>query len=306
MMKYSFAQCFLVASGCCMLPTLTLKAQFKALPDSTAIWNFRMYDTWQGLFDWRRTYLLPGGVPDTTINGQDYQSLSWYWDTGTWLEEFGGGLRESGSGQVFYYHPNTEQEHLLYDFDVSVGDSVLGVWVAGTDPANGFTTTMYVTGVDTIILGGQARKRIGIQNIGVMGGPTGYWWIQGIGGSAGLLETAGEPILDVVYGLECMSSNDTVWWSWGPVGAPGACSPNGVPEHVAFPVVVGPNPGTGRYTLYGSTLPAQMIVLDPQGREVLRTRTHNIDLSAHPPGLYTVVVTTDQGRQAVRLVHDPH
>lgn len=222
-----------------------------------------------------KTYLLPGGVPDTTINGQDYRSLTWYWDTGTWLEEFGGGLRESGSGQVFYYHPNTDQEHLLYDFDVSVGDSVLGVWVAGTDPANGFTTTMYVTGVDTIILGGQARKRVGIQNIGVMGGPTGYWWIQGIGGSAGLLETAGEPILDVVYGLECMSSNDTVWWSWGPVGAPGTCSPNGVPEHEAFPVVVGPNPGTGRYTLYGSTLPAQMIVLDPQGREVLRTRTHN-------------------------------
>jgi len=43
-------------------------------------------------------------------------------------------------------------------------------------------------------------------------------------------------------------------------------------------------------------------VYDPHGREVLRTREKTIDLGAHPPGVYTAVVTTAQGRQAVRLV----
>ncbi|MCB0793096.1 MAG: T9SS type A sorting domain-containing protein [Flavobacteriales bacterium] len=301
MKPYSLALSIVVVTVSCTLPAMTMKAQFKALPDSSAIWNFRMYDTWQGLFDWRRTYLLSGQV-DTTINGQDYRSMTWYWDTGTWPGEFGGGLRESGSGSVYYYHPNTDQEYLLYEFDVSASDSVLGVWVAGTDPANGYTTTMYVSEVDTIILGGQPRKRIGVQSLGAMGGPTGYWWVQGIGGSAGLLETLGETILDVTYGLECMSSNDTVWWAWGPVGAPGNCSPNSVLDYQAQKLSVRPNPGTGIFTLSNPIPPVKVMVFDPQGREVLRTRERTIDLTGHPPGLYTAVVNTERGRQAVRLV----
>lgn len=301
MKTYHLALSIVVSSVGCMLPTMTLKAQFLALPDSAAIWNFRMYDTWQGLFDDRRTYLL-SGQPDTTINGLAYRSLTWYWDTGTWPGDFGGALRESGSGQVFYYHPNTDQEYLLYDFDVSAGDTIHGIWVVPSVPAFGDTTTMYISGVDTISIGGQERKRIGVQNLSSMGGPSGHWWIQGIGGSDGLLETIGEPILDVVYGIECMSSNDTVWWAWGPVGEPGNCSPNSVTELRAVQTVVAPNPGTGLFTLSGPTLPFEVIVFDPHGREVLSTHDSSLDLSAHPAGLYMAVVTTAQGRRSVRLV----
>ncbi len=45
-----------------------------------------------------------------------------------------------------------------------------------------------------------------------------------------------------------------------------------------------------------------MTVYDAQGCQVASVLATEIDLSEHPPGLYTAVITTAQGSQAVRLV----
>jgi hypothetical protein len=70
-------------------------------------------------------------------------------------------------------------------------------------------------------------------------------------------------------------------------------------------VSVHPNPSTGLFNLTSTGFPVHVLVLDIQGREVLRTRDRTLDLTGHLPGFYTAVVSTEQGRQSVRLILAP-
>ena len=284
----------------CMLWISSSNAQIRVLPDSAAIWNYREYDAFN-TFDYRQTFLLPSIGVDTLINGTSYRPLNWYWESEMWPGSFGGGLREDGFGKVYFYSPYHDTEYLLYDLDVQPGDTVTNLWIGYPHSSTPILYSTNVVSRDTLNINGVARRSIGIR-LSSDPGPAVHYWVEGIGGSAGLMSTAGANALDVIFGLECMSSNDTVWWAWGPVGAPGHCSPASVPDLGALQPVVAPNPGTGLFTLLGQAVPSQVMVFDPQGREVLHTRDRTIDLAGHVPGLYTAVVTTAQGRQAVRLV----
>ena len=251
------------------------------------------------MFDYRQTFLLPAVGVDTLINGTSYRPLNWYWDSEAWPGSFGGGLREDGMGKVYYYSPFHDTEYLLYDLDVQPGDTVSNVWFGYPHNDTPYLFTIHVVSRDTLYINGVARRSIGIR-LSSIPGPAVEYWVEGIGGSDGLMSTIGADALDIISGLECMSSNDTVWWVWGPVGAPGNCSPNSIAEHGDQQLGIFPNPSTGIFRFMNAT--GVKHVLDSRGREVLVTRENEVDLSVYPPGIYAAVVTTATSRQAVRLV----
>lgn len=210
------------ASGCSAI------GQFEALPDSAAAWIADFYyvgpDVHQIYY-----YHLEYFDHDTLINDTLYSVLFGYMDGAAWPGTFQGGLYDNGEGQVYYHHPGTSMSYLLYDFDVLVGDSVR-VWVGESIEPDANLITMYVDSVDTISIGGILLKRIGIQSEAAIIGGQGivHWWIQGIGGTGGLLGSSGAEPLDFIGGLACMSADDTVWWAWGPDGSPGSCLTVGI------------------------------------------------------------------------------
>nr|MBP9161481.1 T9SS type A sorting domain-containing protein [Flavobacteriales bacterium] len=61
-----------------------------------------------------------------------------------------------------------------------------------------------------------------------------------------------------------------------------------------------PNPSTGIFMI-GIPTPSTTVYTST-GQQVWKGTGNTIDLSSQPPGVYTAVVATERGRQAVRLV----
>lgn len=80
---------------------------------------------------------------------------------------------------------------------------------------------------------------------------------------------------------------------------------NGIDEPQTFNVSIAPNPATGMVTVGGDTPLARVEFYDPQGRLALSLSasgtTSTVDISALPPAVYTVVVTSATGH-AIRKV----
>lgn len=195
-----------------LLFALPAAAQFDALPDSNATWTETFYIgpgfPMNGTF-----YEYDPIQPDTLIAGQVFQKLRALSSFGQYY--YGGALLDNGYGQVYMVPNGQAQPNLLYDFDVLPGDTV-------TDPLGVWQTDMKVLTVDTVVINGTQRKRIGIESTISPGGPSAYW-IQGIGGNGGLFGTCGCSSVSGQTELVCMTVNDTVQFG-GNVGGVGDCS----------------------------------------------------------------------------------
>lgn len=267
-------------------------AQFDALPDSNATWTTSFWIgpgyPYEGFF-----HRYDPLDPDTLIGGEVFKKL---------LEtnNFGGpypvgALRDNEVGQV-YYCPEGGSPVLLYDFDVLPGDTiqdVMGLWV----------DDVKVHSVDTIVVNGTERKRIGIECLSSPGFAYSYW-IQGIGGTGGLLMTTACPSVSGTGTLICMTANDTIQYGAN-VGDVGACdiylqlSGNESP----FELTIVPDPASGTFTITtAGAVMRRLSVYDAQGRQLSVTSDPSMRMGPFPPGLYLVVVTTDRGSTRVERI----
>ncbi len=267
-------------------------AQFNALPDSNATW---MTSFWIGPgYPYEGYFHEYDPIDtDTIIGGEVYRRLLLTDNFGG--SYYAGALRDNELGQVYYCAPS-DTPKLLYDFDVLPGDTVqdvMGIWV----------DDIGVYSVDTITVNGTLRKRIGIECLSSPGFASGYW-IQGIGGTGGLLLTNACASVSGSGTLVCMTENNTIQYG-DDVGSVGACDIYlEVAEEQVIPTVsLRPNPSQGQFQIgVEEEEILQCTVFDPQGRSVLRARDNHIDLSGHAPGVYTVVVQTDHGMLHAPLV----
>ncbi len=91
---------------------------------------------------------------------------------------YSGGLRQDTSQRkVFFIPPTTTLDTLLYDFNLSVGDTLPSTWI-NYNPEN------YVTSIDSILIGSSYRKRFQLSSSASANEVT---LIEGIGSSLGLL-----------------------------------------------------------------------------------------------------------------------
>lgn len=199
--------CFNVAHG----------QTYVSFPDSNAVWiNEYCTDEWD--------YSHPSGTPqflgcfpehyskiamnneDTVISGHQYSKL--------FLMPYGdyiGGIRDSAM-TVHFLPKDSIQELLMYDFDVSVGDSVdfytiydygLGYPTTALTYAQASPFAKEVNYVDSILIGSDFRKVI---HIGDM------LWVEGVGNQTGLFWDSGSNVSGYGTLLSCMSKNDTTYF----------------------------------------------------------------------------------------------
>ena len=121
-----------------------------------------VYQAWDSQFE-----SVPGAQVDTTVNYPPQGPV------------FRGGFRSMGQ-QVYFWNVQDQSEHLLYDFDLQVGDPLPISFVYQNANAT-------VASIDTLMLGGQARRRYHLQGAGLLGS----FLVEGLGSNHGPIEPIG-------------------------------------------------------------------------------------------------------------------
>jgi hypothetical protein len=257
-------------------------AQFHALPQGHAVWAVSFwigpgypYELW-----W---YELDPAAADTVINGIPYERMS------------DGAIRDNLAGQVYFVPGGSEQEHLLYDFDVLPGDTIV------YPPGVVLGDTLHVIAVDTIELAGIPRKQIAVSL-------TEQWfsgecyWIQGIGSIGGPFNICQGPSVSGTSWLTCMTE-DGIFQFGGTGGEPGDCS---IYYGIRTDQKKGarwslyPNPGTTELNLEGSgTGRMDLLVAGPQGRLIgkwsFSSGLLRLNVQGWASGLYFLSLTDEKG-----------
>lgn len=140
---------------------------------------------------WTETFKING---DTTINQINYKKLFSTTDTTLVNWYFYGALREEDD-KVFLFYPDLSEETILYDFNLSAGDSFSSSY-------NGCPFELTLQDIDTVTLlnGEQQEKYLftdgeeWIKGVGSLNGPiyVGVYWCEA----------------DMYYDLSCCFEND--------------------------------------------------------------------------------------------------
>jgi len=192
-----------------LIPFFVLsQGTLKITADTTSIWRVSSKipggDCWDA-FDY--TYYFKG---DTTINNLKYKKLYSYGvrykipqnniscdTTITHFTKFYVAAIRDTVNKVFLIKSGNIYERLLYDFGLSVGDSL---------PVFG-PTTQFIDSIDNILINGVQHKRFFSK---------GNWIIKGIGSSFGLIEPINVMIYktgNIIYEFQCFGQHDSVLYS---------------------------------------------------------------------------------------------
>lgn len=286
-------------------PCTGLYAQLNLLfPDSAAVW-VQVYETMTvpppfPEFEVTATVNFCMDGSDTTIAANNYTVIERC--EGIYV----GALRED-SGDVYFVPADSVQEFLLYDFSVSVGDTLFAVysdesmWGGVSDPVLRDLIVMQidpdVDGLAYIHLDGF------VPGIGTT-------WVESIGCMDGLFTYSTSNVSNYWFGIQCMSHLDTIRF---PYSLPGTCIPYyvGMPEVDRSQIAVWPNPTNNTVVI---ELPVGHFILefflsDLQGRpSVVHAQTaqsrSEIDLSDAPAGTYILSLRSTFGTTVHRLVKD--
>ena len=299
----------LIAFLLCTVVMPVAHAQF--YPDSDATWCMQNSEQPAGY----NIVAQMGSAPDTLIDGVVYKRIYQYSDQfGSWYQTGKYYVRSTPDGRAYAYLLNAQAEYLTADLNASVGDTVYNVLsintAFSTSPTycqpNGEFISLVKVVVDFIVQvtsGGNLVDRYYLDSPCWPDdghGPWHYFWQAGVGTSGGALLNISDGLSRLTL-LCCEVDGDMAY-----VIAGNFCLCPFLPLNLAeradaVSVRVHPNPSAGLFTVSSAGV-ALIRVQDAQGRALLTTRHDEIDLSAHPPGVYTAVVTTATGRQAVRLV----
>lgn len=150
-----------------------------------------------------------GSGEDTIIGTQTYSIIE------TCGIGYKGALRDE-EGVVYYVPEDSETEYLLYDFTVSVGDTLNDLYFDFEPP--GGTGEVIVHSVSEVEVDGIVRRVIGFN--------TSFKWIEGIGCEKGFLADFYAEASEYGHGLYCMSADDTTRYieNEGVVNVEGVCS----------------------------------------------------------------------------------
>lgn len=234
---------------------------------------------------------------DTIINSQTYQCIwSSYDSLVSWT--YMGALREEGS-RVYYIPPAslTNQEGLLYDFSLNVGDtaSITNYFCEGS------IVPVVVSDIDTLVFNGVHHRRLHLE-------VPGHWlevaWLEGIGSLKGPLYGLFEYcIVCPDWDLLCYFDNDTLMYQM-PLANKCWDAHIGInePENTAR-LTISPNPVSRGdvVTVTTSLIPESIAIFNSAGMVVrsfgvsssdqLKIETDNL-----PPGLYFIRLAASDSR----------
>ncbi len=264
---------------------------YHPFPDSNAIWNnfYYGYST-----DFRERFGIKG---DTLINEILYNKIYSIIDDTVLSQEhmtYYAALRENESKQIFIKIQDWDEEILIYDFSLNIGDSM----PHSEYPEGDLHWGCRVTDIDTIEMhDNQFRKRFKIEGGGL------DYWIEGIGSVRGLFH----PIRDYIIGsyceLVCFKYMDTVVYLENPECNRCFCrllTP--VEEEVCLEgdLNIYPNPASTsiKIELEKEEGAATISLINANGQTVLSIKALSFPVEVNTqsllPGMYQLRITKDE------------
>jgi len=239
---------------------------------------------------------------DVVIGGHTYHKVFLSeTDVTLGISAYVGGLREDISARrIYYYDLTSGTERLLYDFSLSIGDTI------HTGPGGSADGIVY--NIDIVNIGGIDRTRISFRPLtSATPWPFGEW-VEGIGntGLGGLLGSAMmQPTCDCGTKTLCFSNNGVTQYhnaNFASIDCDNVFSLAGVGVLPSDLVSVSPNPATGTANFrFGSASGLSKLVLaDVTGKVVLSTSIAgmdqmSVDTRAMNPGLYVYSIHNSGG-----------
>jgi hypothetical protein len=201
-------------------------------------------------------------------------------DGTTHFNDFRALLRQEG--KRMYLNENGT-EHLLYDFDLAVGDTLPLTW-------NMLTEGIYVTDIDSIFMGDHYRKVFYLDEVLGMDS----FIIEGVGSDYGLLEDFPQPLLNYPSSLLCFTLNDTTYFPG--FGEDCDLTVNTPLVEKDFHVRISPNPVKDRLRIDHQEVSniQQVIVYECNGRKLfakpenITPHSFELNLSFLSQGLYVL------------------
>lgn len=140
---------------------------------------------------------------DTVINSVNYKKL-WSTTDSTMANLWLGGFIREESDVVFYRHLYSDNEGILYDFNLESGDTTYII----NDYCD--EQMVVITNIDTVEFCGVERKRWTLTSWWGVGED---YWLEGIGSICGPVHTLfSECTWDVWFELLCFHENDTLFY----------------------------------------------------------------------------------------------
>lgn len=271
---------------------LSLNAQqYIPFPDSASVWSNAFYEQ----VPWGQTYqyqLLDvvnfcANGEDTTINTSTYTKII------QCPEGLYHGAVRDVNGKVYYVPKDSLTEKIIYDFTVSVGDTIPELYI---ETYWGQTYTNYIIEqVDSILVNG--TYRIFINNA----------WIEGVGNRQGLFWEPWPNVSQYGVDLICFSKNNEQHY---PVYGSTACSMElGLEKQILHSLTVAPNPGNSHVVVSSEGSISSWKVVDLNGKvlaegTVMNQSQWDLDMSYFKSGTYFLSVIIDGVVQQRLIVRD--
>jgi len=250
---------FLFISSLLLLSIPLIAQNYFPFPDSDAVWTDANISTGQYVDSYKY-----GVAGDTMINSTWYKKVYESTDSVFNVQNASYYAAFRDSNKKWYTIPKlTANEHLLYDFDVILGDSIVI-----DDPWSG-VYDVRIDKVDSILINGQYRKQYHAQLL--PGYDNAVIWIEGIGSVKGIIYPV-FPFICHDSKLLCFEESDTIKYM---------DSPNnecyyievGIEESInESEFHIYPNPTTSTITIRGNyKLPVVVDLYDITGKHGLPT-----------------------------------
>jgi Secretion system C-terminal sorting domain len=200
-------------------------------------------------------------------------------------------LRSSGK-QIYMRQLSDTNEYLLYDFDLSIGDTLPITY-------NNYATDVKVIAIDSIYTPYGYYKRFELT-----GSTLSPYLIEGIGSTKGLFEAMGS-ILECGYNLVCFALNDSAYY---PSIGGGCALTSGIETFENEDTYsIFPNPVTNSFTVETRlTDNFTLTVIDNLGQKVLvescSTQRTTVNVSHLKHGMYFVQLKSKEGLVTKKLM----
>ncbi len=272
---------------------------YHPMPDSNAVWNFRLDHSCVGPIYEEYSLFLNG---DTIINSASFHKLYVnYVQTNSTschinLPGYQGAYRQDIPARMVYYvPPSTTTEYLLYDFKWQTGDSITGY--LRTQGAS----YDVVHGVDSVLVGGTYRRRLHIN----------YTYdirlIEGVGSTYGLFKPSVGEIIDTYSTrLTCFSQNTQSLYP-DTITSCDYITSLSDDQKANHKIKVYPNPANDSFTIeLNANSISNINMLNTLGEIVQTYKTHEekIIIRARElnPGTYFLVVISKEGVLSERIL----
>ena len=235
---------------------------------------------------------------DTIINSITYKKLYKFTDIEFNLNtsEYNGGIRENSQKQVFYRgNRSYDNEILLYDFSLSVGDTFrMAV------PLD--TATFEIASIDTINYNGVPRRKFTIKLFSYpIGGIIAGIWIEGIGNYEGILDFPRNYEVDNWSVTRCYIHNGDLLYSNYSHGGNDCITPLMGIESIVEDnsITLYPNPSNSEINISSENIINSIEIFNSFGQRVYQSMVNStekvIDISSFANGVYILGVNTENG-----------